>query len=191
MLHFFKKNKEKQLQILLAKSWYFLQFLRYRAKLTENINILFGHFLLFYPPKNAKNQNSEKRKNLLEILSFYTCVPKSQSYKIWFLRYRAKHRIFVILGHFLPFYLPHLMIPKNKILKKMKKMPRDIILLYIHGYHKWRSYDMWFLKYKVPQTKFFVVLGHFLPFQPPDNLENQNFKIEKKNLDISFYAFPP
>ena len=58
-------------------------------------------------------------------------------------------------------------------------MPGYIILLYIHVYHKWRSYDIWFLKYKVQQTEIFVILGHFLPFQPPDNLENQNFKIEK------------
>ena len=53
------------------------------------------------------------------------------------------------------------------------------MLLYIHVYHKWRSYDIWFLKYRVWQTKNFVILGHFLHFQPPDNLENQNFKIEK------------
>ena len=39
---------------------------------------------------------------------------------------------------------------------------------------------MIFLKYKVRQTKYFVILGHLLPFQPPDNLEKQNFKIEKK-----------
>ena len=36
-----------------------------------------------------------------------------------------------------------------------------------------------FLKYKVQQTEIFVILGHFLSFQPPDNLENQNLKIEK------------
>ena len=71
------------------------------------------------------------------------------------------------------------MILKIKILKKMKKMPGDIILLYIHVYHKCRSYDIWFLKYKVQQTETFVILGHFLPFQPPNKPENQNFKIEK------------
>ena len=46
-------------------------------------------------------------------------------------------------------------------------------------YHKWRSYDIWFLKYNVRQTEIFVILSHFLPFQLPDNLKNQNFKIEK------------
>ena len=58
-------------------------------------------------------------------------------------------------------------------------MPGDIILLYIHVYHKWRSYDTWFLKYKMWQTEIFVILGHFLLFQPLNNLENQNFNIEK------------
>ena len=36
------------------------------------------------------------------------------------------------------------------------------------------------VKYKVQLTENFVILGHFLPFQPTDNPENQNFKIEKK-----------
>ena len=41
-------------------------------------------------------------------------------------------------------------------------------------------YDIWFLKCKVQQTEIFVILGHFLSFQPTENPENQNFKIEKK-----------
>ena len=59
-------------------------------------------------------------------------------------------------------------------------------------YHKWRSYDTWFLKWKVWQTEIFDILGHFMPFQSLDNLENQNFNIEKKHLEIlSFYTFAP
>ena len=74
-LHFFKKNKEKHLQIPLSKSWWYdLHFLRYRAKQTEIDN--FRSFLPFYSPKNLKNQNFEKWKNLLEMSSFYTCVPE-------------------------------------------------------------------------------------------------------------------
>ena len=70
-------------------------------------------------------------------------------------------------------------------------MPGDIILLYIHVYHKWR-YDIWFLKYKVQQTEIFFILGQFLPFQPLNNLESQNFNIEKKYLEIlSFYTIAP
>ena len=33
--------------------------------------VILSHFLPFYPPKNPKNQNFEKGKNLLEISSFY------------------------------------------------------------------------------------------------------------------------
>ena len=46
-----------------------------------------------------------------------------------------------------------------------------------HVYHKWRSYDVWFLKYKEQQAEFFAILGHFLPFCP---LTSQKIKILKK-----------
>ena len=73
-----------------------------------------------------------------------------------------------------------LMIWNIKILKKKwKKLPGDIILLYIDVYHKWRPYDIWFLKCKVRETEIFRILGQFLPLQPLDNLENENFNIEK------------
>ena len=92
----------------------------------------------------------------------------------------------VILDHFLPFCLPPPMISNIKILKKMQKLPGDIILLYIHVHHKWRSSDMWFLKYKKQHTEIFNILGQFLPFLPLDNLENQNFNIEKKSWRYHF-----
>ena len=47
-------------------------------------------------------------------------------------------------------------------------------------YHKWQSYNVWFLRYEVQQTEFFVSLGQFLPFYFPNNLENQNFEEVKK-----------
>ena len=44
------------------------------------------------------------------------------------------------------------------------------------------TYDVWFLRYKTQQTVFFfVILGHFLPFDPPNKLKNQNFK-KMKNM---------
>ena len=49
-------------------------------------------------------------------------------------------------------------------------------------YHKQKSYDVWFLRYGVQQTEFFVILGHFLPFYPPNNTKNQNFEKTKKAL---------
>ena len=48
-------------------------------------------------------------------------------------------------------------------------------------YHKWQSYDVWFLKTRVQRTEFFIILDHFLPFYPPNNPKNQNFQKIKKN----------
>ena len=86
----------------------------------------------------------------------------------------------VILDHLLPLY-PHKN-PKLKILKNEK-----ICWRYRHFsnvYQKSQSYDAQFLRYGVRQEELFVILGHFLTFQPPDNPKNQNFKIAKKHLDI-------
>ena len=43
-------------------------------------------------------------------------------------------------------------------------------------YHKWQSYDVWFLRYQVQHTKFFLILDHSLPCYPPYNPENQNIE---------------
>ena len=75
MLHFLKKIKKntcryhyQNLDDMIYSSW----------DIEQNILILviLGHLLPFYPHKNPKNQNFEKWKNLLEISSFYTYVPK-------------------------------------------------------------------------------------------------------------------
>ena len=84
-------------------------------------------------------------------------------------------QIFCHFRSFLPFY--HCAFP-----------PGDI-LLYIHVYYKWRSNDIWFLKYDRWLTENFVILDHFLPFQTPDNLENQNFKIEKNTWRYYHFTY--
>ena len=48
-------------------------------------------------------------------------------------------------------------------------------------YHKWQSYDIWFLSYGAWQTNFFVILDHFLPFYPPPPpLKTRKINILKK-----------
>ena len=96
----------------------------------------------------------------------------------------------VILGHFLPLY--HLKTPKNQNFEKMKKFAGDTIIL--HMYPKSQSYDVWFLRNGMRQTKNFVILGNFLPFYPPpcppapNDPKNQVLKRKKKCLEIlSFY----
>ena len=44
-----------------------------------------------------------------------------------------------------------------------------------------KIYDVWFLRYKAQWMEFFVILGHFFPFDPPNNPKNQNFEKMKKN----------
>ena len=44
-------------------------------------------------------------------------------------------------------------------------------------YHKWQSYDIWFLRYEAWWTEFFVILDCFLPFYP---LTTQKIKIFKQ-----------
>ena len=52
-------------------------------------------------------------------------------------------------------------------------------------HHKWQSYDVWFLRYRVRVTEFFVILDGFLLFYPPLDLKIQNFeKMKKPPQDI-------
>ena len=72
--------------------------------------------------------------------------------------------------------LTHLWTQKIKFSKKWKKHLK-ILSFYKH---KWQSYDVWFLRYGVQQTEFFVILDHFLHFYPPNNPKNKNFEKMKK-----------
>ena len=78
----------------------------------------------------------------------------------------------VIVGHFFALLPPS---PPHKNAKNH----------FTHVYQKPHSYEVWFLRYRVRQTEFFVILGHFLPFYLPNNPENQNFeKMKKTYRDI-------
>ena len=89
----------------------------------------------------------------------------------------------VILGHFLPFYPPkkwkfwkmssfYTCVPKititwcmvpdlGKFLIKNEKNTWGYYSFIHTCVPKWRSNDIWFLKYKVQQTDIFAILGHF------------------------------
>ena len=47
-------------------------------------------------------------------------------------------------------------------------------------YYKQRSYNVWLLRYKAPQTEFSAILSYFLPFYLINNPKNQNFEKMKK-----------
>ena len=92
--------------------------------------VILGHFLLFYQKRTQKIKILKKMKKNFWRYHHYSCVPKITI--IWFtvLRYRLRWTyFFVILGHF--FLFPPLMIPKNKNLKKIERVPGDIIILHM------------------------------------------------------------
>ena len=53
----------------------------------------------------------------------------------------------------------------------MKKILEDIIILQMCAINDSHN-DVWFLRYGVEQTEFFVILDGFLPFHPLNNLKN-------------------
>ena len=61
---------------------------------------------------------------------------------------------------------------------------------FTHFHLKWKSYDVWFLRYGVCLTEFFFILHKFLHLYPTNSLKNQNFEKMKK-LAISFYTCVP
>ena len=88
---------------------------------------------------------------------------KWQSYVIWSPWYGAwRTELFVILGHFL--HLKSLTTWKIKISWNEKNAWRYYHFIHVH--HRWRSYDVWFLRYRAWRTVFFVILGYFLHFYP-------------------------
>ena len=82
---------------------------------------------------------------------------------------RARQIFFLILGYFLPFYLPNN--PENQNFKKMTKTPGDIIIL--HMSTKNQSHT------ECDRQTYFLILDHFLPFPPPP-IKTQRIKIMKK-----------
>ena len=97
--------------------------------------------------------------------------------------------IFCHLDQFFTFYPTNN--PENQNFEKLKKKtPGGIVILHkctINDNHKmYASGDM------KHDREFFVILGHFLPFYPPNKPKNLNFEKMKKTLEISsFYKSVP
>ena len=74
---------------------------------------------------------------------------------------------------------------KIKILKKWEKAWR--YYHFIQVFHKWQSYDAWFLRCGAWQTEFVVILDHFCTFTP---LTTQKIKtLEKWENACIYYHF--
>ena len=128
--------------------------------------VILGHFFALLSPKKPQNQDFKKWKNFLKIPSFYTYVPEitliwCMVSEIW----SAKDRIFCHYGLFFLPFCPSID-PENQNFEKNEKNTWRYYH-FTNVYHKWQSYDKWFFRYGLQQTKFFVILDHFLPFYPP------------------------
>ena len=154
-----KKHLEIYHFIHLHHKWqsYDVWFLRYGVQ-QKQFFVILDHFLLFYLPMDPESQNFEKMKKIPEgiiILQTKMTVIWCMVPQIW----SAMNRIFCHFGLLLPFY--PLTTWKIKILKNEKNTWR--YYHFTHVYHKWQSYDVWFLRYEAWRTEFFI-LDCFLPF---------------------------
>ena len=130
------------------------------------------------------------KKILLEIFSFYTCVPKipimwCMAPKIW-----SETKYFVIWGHFLLPYPRNDL--KNQNFETMKKMPGDIILLHICTINEDHMiYGSWNIRCNRQNFLLFWAI-FFCPFTPLTTQKIKTLKNWKKYLEIlSFYTCVP
>ena len=87
------------------------------------------------------------------------------AYDVWFLIYGVIHtEFFLILGHFLLCYHPHPNDLENQNFVKNEKNAWRYYPFTHTFVSKGRSYDKWFLKYKVWQTDFLSFWAIFCPF---------------------------
>ena len=161
---------------------YEVQFLRYRVR--QFFFVILGHFLPFTPlpsPNNPGNQNFEKMKKAFgDVIILNLCSKKHDQMMYGYSGMECNRDIFC---HFRPFFsFTPLLTLKIKIWKKYKSTWR--YYPFTHAHRRSRSYDVLFLRYKVQRTKFFVILDHFLFFDPPNNPKNENFVKIKKSLEI-------
>ena len=127
-------------------------FLRYGAWRTKFFVIL-DHFLLFYPPKNPKNQNFEKVKNSLgDIIILHKCTKNHDRmlYCSWNIAREGCNCYLSFWAIFCPFTSPTLTAQKTKFRKKTKNTWR-----YHHFIHVCQELwldDVRFLRYGERQT---------------------------------------
>ena len=87
---------------------------------------ILDHFLPFDPPNNPKNQNFEKIKISAGDIIILNLSTTNDNHMIHGSRDMKcnKQNLFVILGHFLPFYALNSL--RNKNIKKMKQRPGNV-----------------------------------------------------------------
>ena len=156
-----------------------------------------GHFLPSWQPKKSKFW---KNKTNTSWYHFTFVYQKWQLYDVWFLKYGVQQTEFFVFWTIFYHFAP-LTTCKIKFFWKNEKKTW-IYYHFTHVYHKWKIYDVWFLRYGAQQTEFFIILKFFLYWTifcplpsllPPRNSsENQNFEKMKKLLgDIIVHTIVP
>ena len=138
--------------------------------------VIVDHFLHFYPPSNPKNPNFDKMKEPPEnIITLHTCTINDDHmmYASWVMK-RDRQNFLSFWSVFLPFYPPPTNLENQNIEKMKKKAWRYYDFTQV--YHKWQSYNVWFLRYEAWQTEFLSFWTAFCPFTP---LTTQKIKILK------------
>ena len=126
--------------------------------------VILGLFFAFLPPNSPKNQNFKKWEKHLEISSFYTSVPKNMI--IGYTVPEICHVTDIIIFHFglfLALFYPANN-PKKWKSQKMKKLPKDIIIL--HKCTK-RHDHMLYCSWDMARDECNCYFGHFFALLPP------------------------
>ena len=95
------------------------------------INDLWETWKIRILKKLKKQKTKQNKKNAGDIIVLHKCTKSHNHMKyIQFLRYRVRQNFFVICGHFFAFLLSTLPLTnqKTQILKKWKKISRDVII---------------------------------------------------------------
>ena len=151
------------------------------------------HFFLFYYLQSLKSFRKskfcKKWKTMPGDLVMYTINEDQMIYGSWNIKL-SRHNVLSFWIIFCP------LIPLTTRKIKFWKIEKTTWRYYhfTHLPHKWQSRDVWSLRNRVWQTKFFVTLDCFLslypptPPLPPMDQDYQNFEKWKKHLKIlSFY----
>ena len=147
-----------------------------------------GTFFALLPLYGPRKSKFWKKKKIPEdiILQMCTINDSHTTHGCWDMECNGQNFLsfWTILCPFTP-----LATTKIKILKQLKKAWG--YYHFTHVYHKWQSYDVWFLRYWAWWTEFFVILDHFLPFSSANNPKNQNFEKWKNHTHVKKVGHTP
>ena len=112
----------------------------------QSFFVILGHVLTFDPPNNPKNQSFEKKTpGDISILHLCNTNDDHMMYGSWDTE-RDRQNFFSFWTIFWTFMPLPLTTERIKILKKWKKN-KWRYHHFTQAYHKWQSYDIWFLRY--------------------------------------------